>query len=205
VHIAYGDYLVSIAKDTSAGLAEWKTALGSKNDNPDALGRLAQYSLSQNKAQDAMGYLKRLTQVTPDDPRGWLTLGQVQAQSRQYADARVSFQTAFALQHTPQALAGLGSVDLELRNYRECEQVFQAIDRGAPDVFKTQPQLLYVYGKCAQGNSDKQISLNAFMRFKPYVKPGSQLDRELQDAIRSVSGKPSPKKTAAPKKKTTSN
>ena len=188
VHIAYGDYDISVAKDTSAGLAEWKTALGPKQDNPDALGRLAQYSLSQNKTQDAVGYLKRLTQVTPDDPRGWLTLGQVQAQSRQYTDARVSFQTAFALQHTPQALAGLGSVDLELKNFRECQQVFAAIDRGAPDVFKTQPQLLYVYGKCSQGNGDKNAAKSAFLRFKPYVKPGSQLDRELQDALKAVSG-----------------
>jgi tetratricopeptide (TPR) repeat protein len=203
VHIAFGDYDVAIAKDTNAGIAEWKTALGPKQDNADALGRLAQYSLSQNKSQDAIGYLKRLTQATPDDPRGWLTLGQVQAQSRQYTDARASFQTAFQIQHTPQALAGLGSVDLELRNYRECQQVFAAIDRGAPDVFKTQPQLLYVYGKCAQGNGDKPAAMTAYTRFKPYVKPGSQLDRELQVAIASVSAKkPSPKKTAAPKKKT---
>jgi hypothetical protein len=90
-----------------------------------------------------------------------------------------------------------------LRNYRECQQVFAAIDRGAPDVFKTQPQLLYVYGKCAQGNGDKPAAMTAYTRFKPYVKPGSQLDRELQVAIASVSAKkPSPKKTAAPKKKT---
>ncbi len=203
VHIAYGDYDVAIAKDTNAGIAEWKLALGPKQDNPDALARLGQYALSQNKSQDAIGYYKRITQVTPDDPRAYLTLAQIQAQSRQFNDSRQSFQTAFQIQHTPQALAGLGSVDLELHNYRECQQVFAAIDRGAPDVFKTQPQLLYVYGKCAQGNNDKSAALVAFQRFKPYVKPGSQLDREVQDAIRQVS--PSAKKTAAPKKKTTSH
>ncbi len=203
VHIAYGDYDVSIGKDVAAGTAEWNTALGPKRDNPDALGRLTQLSLSQNKMNDAVGYLTRLTQVTPDDPRVYLTLGQVQAQGRHFADARKNFQQSFGLSHTPQALAGLGSVDLELHNYHECRAVFSAIERGAPDVFRTQPQLLYVYGKCAQGDNDKPTALKAYMLFKPFVKPGSQLDRDLAVAIRSVSPPPkvaTPKKTAAPKK-----
>ena len=192
VHIAYGDYDVSIGKDTNAGEAEWKTALGPKRDNPEALGRLAQLALSKNKYNDGVGYLQRLTEVTPNDPRVWLTLGQVQAQGKHYADARKSFQNAFALEHTPQSLAGLGSVDLELKNYRECEQVFSAIDRGAPGVFRSQPQLLYVFGKCAQGNNDKPVAFGAYNRFKPYVKPGSDLDKQLKIAIQQLG--PMPKK-----------
>ncbi len=187
VHIAYGDYDVSIGKDQAAGENEWKTALGPKRDNPEALGRLAQLSMAQNKPSDGIGYLVRLTEVTPDDPRAWLTLAQVQAQQRKFPDARKSFQNAFSLEHTPQSLAGLGSVDLELKNFRECQQVFSAIDRGAPDVFRTQPQLLYVYGKCAQGNGDKSTAYNAYNRFKPFVKPGSALDKELKESLVAVS------------------
>ncbi len=193
IHIAYGDYDVSIGKDTAAGEAEWKTALGPKRDNPDALGRLAQLAASQNKMNDALGYLQRLSEVTPDDPRAWLSLGQMQAQTKHYADARKSFQNAFSLAHTPQSLAGLGSVDLELRNFSECEKVFSAIDRGAQDVFRAQPQLLYVYGKCAQGNNDKTIARDAYNRFKPYVKPGSPLDKELAAAISGLGPASKPK------------
>ena len=94
IHIAYGDYDVSIGKDVSAGENEWKTALGPKRDNPEALGRLAQLALSQKKNADGLGYLQRLVEVTPDDPRAWLTLAQVQAQQSKYADARKSFQNA---------------------------------------------------------------------------------------------------------------
>ena len=204
VHLAYGDYLVSIGKDQSAAEAEWKTALGPKRDNPDALQRLGGLALSQNKKSDGIGYFKRLSEIIPNDPSVWATLGQVQAQNSQYGEARDDFRHSFELSRTPQALAGLGTTDLQLRNYKECSLVFSALDKNAPDFMKRNPQLLFVYGKCSASNGNRDQARLAYTRFKAFVKPGSPLASEVDKAIAGLGAtakpktKPQPQKTAKP-------
>jgi len=203
VHIAYGDYLIAIAKDQNAAEGEWKTALGSKRDNPDALQRLGELAFAQNKKNDGVGYFKRLTEVVPNDPTAWATFGQIKAQSAQYSEARDAFRRSFEIARTPQALAGLGTADLQLRNYKECTQVFTAIDRNAPAFMKQNPQLLFVYGKCSANNGDRKQARVAYTRFKAFVKPGSPLAGEVDKAIANLGGasapgkaQPQPHKTA---------
>jgi len=198
VHIAYGDYDVSIGKDQSAGMAEWKQALGPSNDNPQALDRLGELAMVQNKKGDALNYFKRLAEVVPNDPGVLGKLGQVQAANNQYKDARASYVQSFQLQRTPAALAGLGAADLELKNYKECRDVFSAIDRNATDFLKSNPQLLYVYGKCAMGVSDKPDARSAFTRFKTYVKPGTPLAAEIDRTLKSLGGGADPKPAHSP-------
>ena len=206
VHIAKGDYLVSLGKDIPGGEAQWKIALGSKRDNPDALQRLGELALSQNKKSDGLGYFKRLSEVQPNDPGVWATLGQVYAQNADYTRARDAFRHSFEIARTPQALAGLGTADLQLRNYKECSQVFSALDKNAASFMKSNPQLLYVYGKCSASSGDRNAARTAYTRFKTFVKPGSPLASELDRAIASLGSnapakKPAPQKSAAPKKK----
>lgn len=204
VHLAYGDYDVSIGKDQAAGEAEWKQALGPARDNPQALDRLGELSMVQNKKSDALGYFKRLAEVVPNDAQVLGKLGQVQNDNNQFADARTSFLQSFQLQHTPSALAGLGQADLQLKNYKECNQVFGAIDKSATDFFKQYPQDLYVYGKCAVAVSDKNTARGAFTRFKAYVKPGSPLANEVNKMLASLGSggssapSPSPKPQHSP-------
>jgi len=204
VHIAKGDYLVSLGKDRAGAENEWKTALGPKRDNPDALQRLGELSLAQNKKADGLGYFKRLSEVQSQDPSVWATLGQVYAQSGAYGQARDAFRHSFEIARTPQALAGLGTADLQMRNYKECSQVFGALDKNAPEFIKGNPQLLYVYGKCAASNGDRETARTAYTRFRSFVKPGSPLAGELDKAIASLGSSkaaPTPTKSAAPKKK----
>jgi tetratricopeptide (TPR) repeat protein len=204
VHLAYGDYDVSIGKDQAAGEAEWKQALGPARDNPQALDRLGELAMVQNKKSDALGYFKRLAEVVPNDPEVLGKLGQIQNLNSQFSDARVSYLQSFQLQRTPAALAGLGEADLELKNFKECAQVFGAIDKNAPDFLKEQPQLLYVYGKCAIGVSDKGTARSALTRFKVYVKPGTPLASEVDKTLASLGsgGSPSPTPKPKPKPKT---
>ena len=204
-HVAKGDYLVSTGNDRAGAEAEWKTALGPKRDNPDALQRLGQLALAQNKKSDGLGYFRRLSEVAPGDPSVWATLGQVYAINGSYAQARDAFRHSFELARTPQALAGLGTADLQMRNYKECSEVFTALDRNAAPFMKSNPQLLYVYGKCAASNGERDVARSAYTRFKSYVKPGSPLAGELNRAIASLGNAPAksgpaPKKTAAPKR-----
>jgi tetratricopeptide (TPR) repeat protein len=207
VHVAYGDYDVSLGKDQAAAENEWKTALGPNRDNPDALQRLGELALSQNKKADALGYFKRLTEVIPGEPGAWSALGSTYAQNNQFQQAHDAYRHSFELARTPQALAGLGTADLELKNYKECGQVFNAIDRNAQPFMKANPQLLYVYAKCSQESGDKTTARDAYSRFKTYVKPGSPLAHQVDQAIASLSTapKPAPKASSKPAPKTQSS
>ncbi len=201
VHIAYGDYDAGIGRDQAAAEAEWKTALGVNRDNPDALQRLGGLALAQNKRADALGYFKRLTEVIPGAPVAWSALGSVYAQDGQFQQAHDSYRHSFELERTPQALAGLGTADLELKNYKECGEVFGAIDRNAQPFMKANPQLLFVYAKCSAETGDKNTARQAYSRFKTYVKPGSPLAHQVDAAIASLSepAKPAAKASASPK------
>jgi tetratricopeptide (TPR) repeat protein len=202
VHLAYGDYDFQVAKDPNAGEAEWKLALGPTHDNPQALDRLGELALSQGKFSDALGYFKHLAEVVPNDPGVLLKLGQVLSLNKQYDEARRAYLGSFQQAHSPAALAGLGTADFELRNYKECTQVFGAIDHNAGDFMKQNPQLLYVYAKCAVGISDKTTARSAYTRFRTYVKPGTQLAAEVDKAIRGLGGSSSPHPAATAKPRT---
>ncbi len=206
IHLAYGDYDVAIGKNQAAAETEWKTALGPNRDNPDALTRLGELALTQKKSADAVGYFKRLTEVVPNDPSSWSTLAQVYVQGAKYNEARDAFRHAFALARSPQTLAGVGSADLQLGNVKECTQIFEAIDRGAADFMKANPQLYYVYGKCALQSGDRSKARTAYTKLKPFVKTGTPLSNEVTKTLASLnsthaappSSKPKPKSSPKP-------
>ncbi len=201
VHLAFGDYYVSMADDRNSAEREWKTALGPQRDNPDALQRLGELAIAEGKKADALGYFKRLSEVAPNDPGVWNALAQVQADNGDYNDARASYRHSYDIVQTPQSLAGLGTTDLQLRNFKECSKIFAAIDQNAPDFMKQYPQLLYVDGKCASANGDKAQARSAYTRFKAFVKPGSQLALEIAKALsnlNSTGAAPRPKPSAKP-------
>ncbi len=202
-HIAFGDFYAAILKDANAAEKEWTTALGPNRDNPDALQRLGQLAATRNRVSDAIGFFKQLTVVQPNDPRSWGILAQAYSANRQFDDARDAYKHSFELARTPQALAGLGTSDLELKRYKECGEVFTAIDHNATDYMKANPLLYYVYAKCSMANGDKTAAKSAYTRFKPYVKPGTPLAVEVAKALQSLGGgspapapKPSPKATS---------
>ncbi len=208
-HIAYGDYDAGIAHDQNAAEKEWTTALGPNRDNPDALQRLGQLAASRNRLGDAIGFFKQLTAAQPNDPRTWGILAQAYSANKQFSAARDSYRHSFELARTPQALAGLGASDLELKNYKECGEVFTAIDRNANAYLKANPLLFYVWGKCSVAEGDKPAARSAFTRFKPFVKPGTPLAIEVAKALKTLGpttaatpnagGKPAPKATASAK------
>jgi cytochrome c-type biogenesis protein CcmH/NrfG len=134
--------------------------------------------------------------VVPGEPGAWSALAAVYAQNNEFQQAHDSYRHSFELARTPQALAGLGTADLELKNYKECGQVFGAIDRNAQPFMKANPQLLFVYAKCSAETGDRDTARNAYSRFKTYVKPGSPLAKQVDQAIASLG--PTPKSTGKP-------
>jgi tetratricopeptide (TPR) repeat protein len=197
VHIAYGDYLNG-NKDVAGAEREWTLALGSKRDNPDALQRLSALALSKNQGAKSLEYLTRLSELLPNDPGVWAEVAQVEASQGHFDKARDAYRHAFELSRTPQALAGMAAADYRMRNYKECSQIGDAIDKGAPDFIKQAPEILFVMGKCYRGDQQKDKARSAYTRFLAFLKPGSTTAKEVQKEIAELSA-PAPKPTAKPK------
>lgn len=199
-HIAYGDYDASVGKDLNAAEREWTIGLGPNRNNPDALQRLGQLAASRNRLGDAIGFFKQLTAAVPNDPRPWAVLAQAYSANRQFSDSRDAYRHSFELARTPQALAGVGAADLQLHNYKECGEVFGAIDRNAAAFMKANPLYYYVYGKCSIATGDKVAARSAFGHLKPYIKAGTPLALEVTKTLKSLnaSAAPAPKASTKP-------
>lgn len=197
-HTAYGEYLLS-RKDNAGAEREFITGQGPNRDQNDAVVRLGQLYASQNNLPKATDQFKRLTEIAPNDPRAHLLLAATYNAAKQYDKARTEFKASYALQHSPDALLGLGETDIATRNYSECAQVYDALDRGAPDLSRQNPSILYGLGQCYQKSNQPAKAKTAYQKLLGYVKPGSQAANQVKALIQQIdrSGKPAarPQKT----------
>jgi cytochrome c-type biogenesis protein CcmH/NrfG len=194
-HLAYGDYLMFI-KDTAGAEREWTTAAGPNRDYPEALGRLGEYYASKNDLPKTIDAYKRLTEVSSQDPRGFLLLGQAYGAHKEFAKAREAFKTSYTLGHTPESLLGLAQADFEMRNYKECSSIYNLIDHAAPQLTKQNPQILFLLGQCYQKGGDISKAHDAYSRLMPLLKTDAQR-KQVAQVVRDMdaANKPKPKAT----------
>jgi tetratricopeptide (TPR) repeat protein len=201
-HLAYGDFYASENKYSDAE-AQWKLALGPNNDMHDALLRLGDFYFQSNRMGEAVAEYKRASDLAPNDPQLLAQLGQAYGMNHQFDLARQTYQRSFALARTPQALAGIAASDYQLHSYREGAAAFDAIQSGAPDFLKANPQLFYVMGRVYTGNNEKSKAKTAYKIFLSYVKPGSVVQRQVKQLISALdqhtASKPAPSASAKPK------
>jgi tetratricopeptide (TPR) repeat protein len=197
-HLQFGDYYASV-NNMGAAEAEWTLALGPNRDNREALLRLGELYVRRGDGNKAVSTYQRLADLSPNDPNALALLAQSYTMVRQYDKARDAYRRSFELQRTPQALAGLGASDYAVHNYRECSQIFDAIDKGASDFLKQSPALYIVMGECYSQTNQKTKAKGAYTRFLAFVKPNSPAATEVKKKIASLSDKPAPKPTATPK------
>ncbi|HTJ25620.1 MAG TPA: tetratricopeptide repeat protein [Candidatus Limnocylindria bacterium] len=194
-HTAYGEYLAS-KNDKAGAEREWITGAGPNRDQSDALARLGQLYASENQFPKAIEQFKRLTQVAGNDPRSHLLLAASYNADKQFSKARDEFKASYNLQHSPDALLGLGQADIATHNYAECAQVYDALDRGAPDLSRQNPSILYGLGQCYQHSNQPAKAKTAYQRLLSYVKPGSQAATQVKALIDSLDhSKPAAKPT----------
>ncbi len=200
-HTAYGDYLMS-KKDYAGAEREYTAGAGPNKDQVVALARLGQLYATQNQLPKAIDQFKRVTELAPKDPRSFLLLGASYAASRQFDKAGVAFKQSYSLQHTPDALLGLGQADLQTHNYNECAQVYEALDRAAPDISRQNPQILYGLGQCYQGSHQTDKAKAAYQKLLGFVRPGTQGYNQVKQLIAALdrSQKPAAKKSTRAKK-----
>ena len=194
-HTAYGEYL-SAKNDKAGAEREFLAGAGPNRDQVDALARLGQLYAQQNNIPKAIDQFKRVTELTPNDPRARLLLGATYAANKQFDKARDAFKASYNLQHTPDALLGLGQADLQTRNYAECTQVYDALDKGAPDLSRQNPAVLYGLGQCYQGAKQPERAKAAYQKLLGYVPPNSSAATQLKALIAAIDRqqKPAPKK-----------
>lgn len=185
LHLAYGDYLAG-QKDLDNAATEWQTALGPNRDNKDALGRMGTYYADKKDYVKAADYLKRLTEISPNDPRGWSILGSVYASQTNWKDAHDAFRHAYDLTHAPDVLKAVGQTDLNLHNYKEAQQIFEAIERNGGDYVRQDPSVIYMLGQSYQKQGLKPQAKSAYQRFLAYLKPGTQAYTEVQKMIEDI-------------------
>jgi tetratricopeptide (TPR) repeat protein len=199
-HTAYAEYLY-VKKDNAGAEREWIAGEGPNRDQADAIVRLGQFYAGQNNIPKAIDQFKRLTEVDANDPRSHLFLAASYAASHQFDKARAEYKASYNLQHTPDALLGLGQTDIALRNYPESAQVYDALDKGAPDLSRRNPTILYGLGLSYQRMNQPQKARAAYAKLLGYVPSGSQAAGELRSLISAIDHPPSAKKSTAVAKK----
>jgi tetratricopeptide (TPR) repeat protein len=199
-HTAYGEYLVA-KKDNDGAEREFIAGAGPNRDQVDALARLGQLYASKNDVPKAVDQFKRVTELAPNDPRAHLLLAASYSANKQFDKARDEYKTSYNLQHTPDALMGLGQADMQVKNYTECAQVYDALDKGAPDLSRQNPTILYGLGQCYQRSNHNDKAKAAYVKLLSYVKPGSQAANEVKTLIAQLDRtKPTPAPTKKPSK-----
>lgn len=188
-HTSYGEYLLA-KKDNAGAEREFIAGAGPNRDQVDALARLGQLYAGQNQYQKAIDQFKRVSELAPNDPRSHLLLGATYSANKQWDKAAGEFKASYQLQHTPDALMGLGQADLRTHNYNECAQVYDALDKGAPDLSRQNPQILYGLGQCYQGSKQNDKAKVAYQRLLGLVKPGSQAASEVKSLIAAIDRQP---------------
>ena len=95
--------------------------------------------------------------------------------------------------HAPDALKAVGQTDLNLHNYKEAQQIFEAIEKGGGDYVKQDPTVIYMLGQSYQKQGLKPQAKSAYQRFLAYLKPGTQAYSEVKKMINDMD-QPAPKK-----------
>ncbi|HEX8807296.1 MAG TPA: tetratricopeptide repeat protein, partial [Candidatus Aquilonibacter sp.] len=171
IYVAYGDWLAA-QKNTDKAKTEWQAALAIDDSDLDALSRLSQLAMQQQRYQDAVGYLKRVVAVQPD-PSAFGMLGQAYSFLHDYPDSKDACSQSFKLQRTPEMLGCIAGADFELKNYKEAAQIFDVLDNNAKGFLDQNPQLLYVAGKSYTQTNQKAKALNAYERLLARIKKGT--------------------------------
>jgi tetratricopeptide (TPR) repeat protein len=184
-HLVYGDYLQT-RNDKAGAEREWTAALGPNRDNPEALQRLGALAAQNKDLPKAIGFYKRLTEVSSKDPRSFLFLGEAYMAHRDYSLARDVLKQSYSLGPSPDALVTLAAADQQLKNFSEAIQIYEAIDKSAPDLVKSHPEILYAMGKAYQGSNQQQKARGVYVRFLAVLQPGSSGYKEVQGLITGI-------------------
>ena len=184
-HLTYGDYWNSQNQMANA-VSEWTAALGPNKDNPAALIRLGSYNLRTGRTQQALDYLKTLTQTAPDQ-QSFNMLGQAYTYSHDYARAKDACRQSYQMQPNPAALGCIAGADFELKNFKESAAIFDVLDSRVRGYLDQNGQLLFIAGKVYERTNQKGKAVAEYKRLLALVRPGTPAYKQVQQSIKDLS------------------
>jgi len=184
-HIAYGDYW-NTSNQIGKAVAEWTLGLGPDGNNPQALVRLGTYNLRSNHPTQAVQYLKKLADVSPD-PQSLALLGQAYTFAHDYLHAKAACATAYRMQPSPEALGCVAGADFEIKNYKESAAIFDVLDARAHSFLDQSPQLLFIAGKVYQQTKQPAKASGEYRRLLKLIRPGTPAYKQVQKLIADLS------------------
>lgn len=182
---AYGDYFAN-NKQVDKASVQWKAALAIDPNDATALARLSQLAMSQKNYRDAASYLKKLTEINPD-AQAFAMLGQTYMMLHDYGSSKDACSKSFQMDRSPQMLGCVAGADFELKNFKEAGQIFDVLDKAAPEFLNQQPQLLYIAGQSYAKINQKSKAVAAYKRLLPYLKKGTKDYNDVNNMIAQLS------------------
>lgn len=175
-HIAYGDFLVAVGRNNE-GRQQYMIATGADHRGVDGLTRLGNLAMRMNQPAEAVGTFAQVAILNPKSDTAYINLGQALLLQRDVNRATIAFRKAFALNHTPDALAGLATCDFASRNYHEAQQIFDALLTQANNYVANNPRLLFTMGRTYEETHQKDKARTAYQRLLLLVQKGSPEER----------------------------
>lgn len=186
--LAYGDFLLARKQEAQAA-KQWQAALALDKNNPDALQRVAQYDLSQKHTSDAIGLLKRFTQVAPS-AQSFGMLGAAYTVTKDYVDARDTCSKSYRLSPSPDTLGCIAGSDYKLHRYQEATKIFDVLNQLAAPFLRSNADLLFVAAKSYRHEHQDAKALAFYRALLPMMKKGTPQYREVIAGIAQLSKNP---------------
>jgi tetratricopeptide (TPR) repeat protein len=191
LHTAYGEYWLQ-QNNRGRGEQELLAALKADKTDVNALMDLVQLKEAQNRTLDAIGYMKRLTDVAPS-AQSFALLGQLYVSTHDYKKAKDACMKSFQITRTPDTLGCIAGSDYSLKNYKEAAQIFDVLNGSIKEYMDRNPQLLYMAGVAYTQTNQKPKALDSYKRLLKIMKPGTKEYKRIKSQIAQLS-KSTPKK-----------
>lgn len=138
----------------------WQAALALCDNDVGLWHHLAQSQIEQGEIEGAAASYRSALLIEPDHLLLWCNLAAILKRAGQIQESLVAWKRAVELgPESPAALAGLGSLKLDLKDFSEARQLLEKAADLAPDVLEPQVNLLLV----ALGQTRYADALDMFM------------------------------------------
>jgi serine/threonine-protein kinase len=107
--------------------------------------QFAYFLYEKGRYEEASEHWRRVTELTPDNARGFTNLGAALHLSGRIDEARQAYQTAIEIEPVPTALANLGKMYYDAGEYRRALDLFQRAVAADPHSYKRRQNLAAAY------------------------------------------------------------
>jgi tetratricopeptide (TPR) repeat protein len=184
-HVAYGDFL-ALAGRLPEAQQQYQLAAGPNLTGADGISRLGTLAMHANQPAQAVQLFNRVALLRPGSDVAWIDLGQALLLTRNVKDAQLAFRKSFALNRTPDALAGIATCDFATHNYREALTIFDTLLAQANTFVANNPRLLFTMGRTYDLTHQPAKARVAYSRLLALVPHGSAEEHMVKGYLASL-------------------